>query len=57
MQNSAAKENICTDKQLRSVLLKATKNDLPLSVLVKSSKYDEWKPIQISESFILFKLL
>ena len=32
MQNSAAKENICTDKQLRSVLLKATKKrSLPLT--------------------------
>ena len=32
MQNSAAKENIYTDKQLRSVLLKATKKrSLPLT--------------------------
>ena len=37
--------------------LKQLKRNPSLSLLVKSSKYDKWKPIQISESPILFKLL
>ena len=36
--------------------LKQWKSNLSLSLLVKSSKYDRWKPIQISESPILFTL-
>ena len=31
--------------------------DLSQSLLVKSFKYDKWKPILISKSLILFKLL
>ena len=36
---------------------KQSKSNPSLSPLVKSSKYDKWKPIQISKSPILFKLL
>ena len=37
--------------------LKQPNSNLFLSLLVKSIKYDKWKPILISESLILFKLL
>ena len=33
-------------------ILKQPKSNLPLSLLIKSFKYDKWKPILISESLI-----
>ena len=37
--------------------LKQWKSNPSLSLVVKSCKYDKWKPIQISKSPTLFKLL
>ena len=50
------RKDVYTDKKIKTC--NANKKQFhSISLLVKSSKYDKWKPILISESLILFKLL
>ena len=54
---NSATEDVYTDRQLDLSYLKQSKSNPSLSLSVESPKYHKWKPIQISASPILLKLL